>query len=607
MADRTYIKVGDVISGRWEVVKPIGEGGMSNVYLILDRKMQRTLALKEVPIKRTPEGLAEVQAVKEEITLLKSLSYPSIPKIIDMHETDKALNIVMEFVNGISLHKVILDRKYIEEKYIIRWGIALAKTLRYLHNHRYPVIYRDMKPHNVMLTENDEIVLLDFGISVEMRPNVDSSKMPTLGTDGYAAPEQSSATPWFDGRSDIHALGRTLFYLATATSPTLISRKNRTWLRDRRKAVASDKFKILVGMKYQGVPLSTIPKEELKPLKVKALEDATAEVHPRKFPSIRYYDKTRSRGLELIIERATARSPKERYQTIEEMIYDLENIGDLSKEHVSTVNKRYNFILFSCAGLLAGVSLLGAGYGYQVIDSSHRYNTDLQSGVTNQDPALLLKASAIRPESLKPYFGLVDIYKQDSEFTLQEEAQLLGQLQPNLSRVKEQKGAGNLLYDIAKLYWFYYTDSGQVKAVSWLEQAKSLEVSGSDKEMLNLYLELGTFQKNILSSITSESDNGMYVKYWKALSSLPSTKDFSDKENVKLTYMSGVYDVIDSYSGGLKDDGVSRDDLLVQFDKVNQLLKSGDFRKESSQSIVNNLKERTETVKNKLNTTYGVR
>ena len=527
MAIRTYLKVGDIVEGSWEVIKQIGQGGSATVYLVRDIELNRLLALKEVPVRGTKEGERQARAVIAEVNLLKSLSHPSIPRIIKMTKDDHSLLIVMDYIEGYSLRDLIAKTSYIDEKSIVRWGLALCDT---------------------------HLFLMDFGISREIGPDFDYSKEPKLGTKGYAAPEMRTKEAWFDERSDIYALGRTLYFLATRNSPS-------------------------VEVLQDGRRLPILP--------------------------IRQYDASRSVGLEKIIEKATAFKPQDRYQSVEEMIYDLKNINKMSEGYIKKIKKRATTIYTLFGTLVLGLALLGTGVLYSQMSTTDSYNQALATGKTSQDIDSLLKASKILPNEVEPYSELVKIYRSSGHFTSEDEFQLLGALQSNIPSLKGKEGAGDLLYQVGQLYWFYYPQNGQTKSVPWFEQAKEFGVSDKNQHLLSIYLELGTFKKGILSSITDNSDSGMYKKYWSALSELES--EMGSDPQLQLTYLQSVFDVIDSYSGGLKSDGLTLEDLTSVFDKAVASVSTYTGKTDAQNKAKAELQNRVDTVRNKLNTTYGKR
>lgn len=554
MALRTYLREGDIVDGSWEVIKQIGQGGSGTVYLVRDIELNRLLALKEVPVRNTDQGKRQAKAVVAEVSLLKSLSHPSIPRILKMTHDEHSILIIMDYIEGYSLRSLIAKKNYIEEALIVKWGLALCDTLKYLHNRNPKVIYRDLKPHNVMLSNENHLFLMDFGISREVGPDFDYSKEDRVGTKGYAAPEMRAKNAWFDERSDIYALGRTLYFLATRNSPSLEKLPN-------------------------GQELPILP--------------------------IRQYDASRSVGLEKIIEKATAYKPTDRYQSVEEMIYDLKNIDKMSEGYIRKIKRRATTIYSLFGTLILGLFLLGSGALYSQMATTDAYNQAISKGKTSQDLDSLVSASKIMPGEVEPYLEMVKIYRSNGHFTSEDEFQLLSALQSNLPSLKGKEGAGDLLYQVGQLYWFYYPQNGQTKSVSWFEQAKDFGVSEKNQHLLSIYLELGTFKKGILSSITDHSDSGMYKTYWNALNDLST--EMGDDSQLQLTYLQSIFDVIDSYSGGLKSDGLSLDDLKTVFDKSVSLLNAYNGKTDAQMKSKAELQGRVETVRNKLNTTYGIR
>lgn len=554
MAIRTYLRVGDIIDNSWEVIKKIGQGGSATVYLIRDIELNRFLALKEVPVRNTKKGKLQAKAVVAEVSLLKSLSHPSIPRILKMTHDAHSILIIMDYIEGYSLDKIIKKTTYIDEKSIISWGITLCETMRYLHNRTPKVIFRDLKPHNLMLSNENHLFLMDFGLAREVGPDFDYSQESPEGTQGYAAPEMCVKQAWFDERSDIFAIGRTLYYLATKNNPSI------TELWDGRE-----------------VPI--LP--------------------------IRQYDASRSVGLEKIIEKATAYKPSDRYQTVEEMIYDLKNIDKMSIGHIKMIKKRATTIYTLFGTLALGLVMLGSGYLYNQMATTDAYNQALATGKTSQSVDSLIAASKILPGEVEPYSELVKLYRSNGHFTSEDEFQLLGVLQSNIPNLKGKAGAGDLLYQVGQLYWFYYPQNGQIKSVPWFEQAKEFGVSDKYARLLAIYLDLGSFKKGILSSITDNSDGGMYKKYWSALADL--SEEAGSDAQLQLVYLQSVFDVIDSYSGGLKSDGLSLEDLSSVYNDAVKRLESYTGKTDVQMKAKAELETRIEVVQNKLNTTYGVR
>jgi len=168
------LKVGDVVAGRYRVVDLIGTGGTASVYLVSDTRLGKYLAMKELIVTKTKRGKMQYNMVIHETNLLRSFNHPAIPMITDTQKIEEtsSLYILMEYVDGGSLYEhakeVFAKGLQLSEDEIVHWGIELCDVLRYLHEYRKPkVIYRDLKPQNIMLNSRGDIKLLDFGISRE--------------------------------------------------------------------------------------------------------------------------------------------------------------------------------------------------------------------------------------------------------------------------------------------------------------------------------------------------------------------------------------------------------------------------------------------------------
>lgn len=215
------LQKGDVIDGKYRILKIIGNGGMSVVYQAEDIKSGKQYAIKDVARDgRDSKNNMVIQSLAMEGNLLKQLSNPHLPVIYDILETWKSFMLVMDYVEGQSLDKVIKKRGAQPEQNIYDWGIQLCDVLDYLHSQTPPVIYRDMKPANIILQPSGNIVLIDFGTArTEKLGEELSSDTICIGTAGFAAPEQYGGFGQSDARTDIYCLGATLYNLLTGHSP----------------------------------------------------------------------------------------------------------------------------------------------------------------------------------------------------------------------------------------------------------------------------------------------------------------------------------------------------------------------------------------------------
>lgn len=217
-------QIGDIVGGRYKILAQIGEGGMSTVYLALDSVLNKQWAAKE--IKRVDDPAQRdliVNSLVTEANMIKRFDHPAIPRIVDIIDEDGALFVIMDYVEGRTLEAVLESEGAQSEDDVVDWGLQLCDALEYLHQRKPPVIYRDMKPSNVMLKPNGLITIIDFGIAREYRDEgaVTAAVGDTvqLGTRGFAPPEQYGGSGQTDARTDVYALGATLYDLVTAKSP----------------------------------------------------------------------------------------------------------------------------------------------------------------------------------------------------------------------------------------------------------------------------------------------------------------------------------------------------------------------------------------------------
>ena len=201
-------RVGDVIKGRYKILSVIGKGGMSRVYLAADLQLtNKQWAVKEVDRNATdPTGRPIEQSLASEAELLSKLDHPNIVDIVDIEKTEDFIYVIMDHVEGTSLADVVRREGPQSEEDVQKWMLQVCDALGYLHRQDPPIVYRDMKPSNIMLHPDGYIKLIDLGVAREYK---DEARKDTIafGTTGYAAPEQYGIFQ-SDERADIFSLGR---------------------------------------------------------------------------------------------------------------------------------------------------------------------------------------------------------------------------------------------------------------------------------------------------------------------------------------------------------------------------------------------------------------
>lgn len=212
------IKAGTVLDNKYELLKQIGSGGLSTVYLARDIRLNKMWAVKVVEDKRNNQSNPIFNSVIQEAQMMKSFSHPAIPNIVDIVVCQNFVAIVMDYVEGETLETIVKEYGAQPVDRVVDWAKQICDVLGYLHSQNPPHIYRDMKPSNVILQPNGSIKIVDFGLMRTYKPN---QKQDTcnLGTQGYAAPEQYGGRGQSDARTDIYGFGMTMYHLLTGIDP----------------------------------------------------------------------------------------------------------------------------------------------------------------------------------------------------------------------------------------------------------------------------------------------------------------------------------------------------------------------------------------------------
>jgi len=208
------------LKGRYQFVRLLGQGGMSRVFLAKDTRLEKYLAVKEVVS----------ESLSAKAGLLKSLDNPYLPRIVDIFKENEKNYIVMDYIEGLSLSRYVKTYGPFDEENGVCLMMHICLALEYLHDRKPPIIYRDLKPGNILITPEGNIRLIDLGIAEEAGEG--AGKLPALGTKGYAPPEQYAG--FGDARSDIYSLGATMIYLLTGKSPAESGGKQATGIKSKK-------------------------------------------------------------------------------------------------------------------------------------------------------------------------------------------------------------------------------------------------------------------------------------------------------------------------------------------------------------------------------------
>lgn len=320
-------KEGTVLDGKYEIWKEVGRGGMSIVYLARDNRLNKQWAVKEMKNDGSKSTQTLLKGLEREANILKNVDHPVLPRIVDIINQEGTIYVVMDFIEGTTISDRLKKEGAQPQDLVVEWGLQLASALDYLHNMNPPVIYRDMKPSNVMIKPEGGVKLIDFGTAKEyiIENNADTT---ALGTRGYAAPEQFGDAQGrgiynTDARTDIYNLGATLYHIVTGMNPCE-------------------------------------PPYEIKP--------------------IREWDPTLSSGLEKILLKCTQADPNDRYQNCTELMYDLEHYTELDDAYRKKNKKKLAAFIGTSVLTVAAIATSVFGYvGLQKIKMDN-YNTYIETG-----------------------------------------------------------------------------------------------------------------------------------------------------------------------------------------------------------------------------------
>lgn len=261
---------GDILDKKYEVIKILGKGGMGTVYLCKNTRLGNFWAIKEV-IKDTKNI-----DVLTEANILKDLSHPGIRRIVDIFYASNNLYMVQDYVDGQTLKEYVNATGRIQTEKICRITSDLCDIVGYLHNQNPAIIYRDIKPSNIMITTSEKIVLIDFGISKIYKSDTLQDTVCAC-SNGYAAPEQYGS-----GKSctqtDIYGIGMLIYFMVKGRSPftgiePLLDENYETYINENLKKIIQKCVKIDIKDRY--ISVKALKKEISEVLKKDKYEKTT--------------------------------------------------------------------------------------------------------------------------------------------------------------------------------------------------------------------------------------------------------------------------------------------------------------------------------------------
>ncbi len=263
-----YLKNESIYRDRYRILRKIGEGGSSVVYMAVDLEQNEPVSVKV--LKESSYGKRLASDADNETELLRRLDHPAIPELVAVYEDA----FVLEYVPGNSLEKVLKEKRRLPEKEAVAIGMEILEVLEYLHR-RGPVIYRDLKPANIMIRPDGHVSLIDFG-AARLYSKDGAADTLNLGTYGFAAPEQFGSLGQTDPRTDIYCFGKTmLLMLGGKCSPELMQIIDKCTRPDR-----EDRFKSCseIAAALRKYPILVLKNKALKNLRLAVVAAAIALV-----------------------------------------------------------------------------------------------------------------------------------------------------------------------------------------------------------------------------------------------------------------------------------------------------------------------------------------
>ena len=521
------LEILSMIDVKYKILIKICQGGMSVVYLAMNERANKQWAIKEV----RKDGVKDYDVVRQgliaETDILKRLNHPHLPSIIDVIDRDDTFLIVMDYIEGKSLdHWLKKDGAQPQEK-VVEWAKQICDVLGYLHSRKPPIIYRDLKPANVMLKPDGQIMIIDFGTAREFK-ETSIEDTSCLGTQGYAAPEQYGGHGQTDARTDIYTLGATMYHLLTGHNPSL-------------------------------------PPYEMYP--------------------IRRWNPALSSGLEKIVLKCTQRNPNDRYQNCAELMYALEHYGELDSAYRRKQSIKWKSFVASCA--LTVVSLAGS-IGFKVAESKtiknsyDGYISEATKVTTQEERAdYYEKAIKIDPEREEGYLELLDLFvygadKNERDFNRDETAEMTAILgyKGTGNRTNEnyfernKEGYDEFAFRMGVYYFYYYEgggSAGKSMAQPWFEKAQKGTTLDADKlQLAERFAKISGYYASLDSSDeTGYGSSASYGDYWTDLTNL-TDGDISKVVNTKTAV--AIYEEliarINENAVDFKRAGVTKDQMM---------------------------------------------
>ena len=569
------LEIGSLVDGKYRILSKVGQGGMSVVYMARNDRANKMWAIKEIRKDGTQNFDVVKQGLIVETDMLKRLDHPHLPSIIDVIDGEGSFLIVMDFIEGKTLKELLEEYGPQPQENVIDWAKQLCDVLGYLHSRKPPIIYRDMKPSNVMLKPDGNVVLFDFGTAREYKiTSMEDSTL--LGTRGYAAPEQYGGHGQTDARTDIYCLGATMYHLLTGHNPSQ-------------------------------PPYTMYP--------------------------IREWNPNLSKGLEAIVLKCTQNNPIDRYQSCAELMYALDHYWENDKEYRKQQTRKLSlFMIPAVASVVLGI---GSATFYGMGENAKSSNYDaflstassmaVSSNASERASAFSYYKRAIdlNPSVSEGYEKfLQDYLLNDDILTSSEDDDLRAILNSygtgketneRVFQSKNKAGYDKFMYEVGIAYYYKSQNSGDKKYAkncfdtaqhSAYLDAKQVERAKRLYKISDYYSRIGIADKTGDATIT-------YRDYWNDLVDLTAGNLVSiDNAKTALIMYKELITQIVSRANEFQKDGVMRNEMLDQMNNIEQHLQSdfgsvGAGNRADIDADIATLRDNMQQARSIIDSTYG--
>lgn len=568
---------GTIIDGKYEILKEIGHGGMSVVYLAMDLRLNKQWAVKVIQRKGIGKNNEIVlNKVPDDTELMKRLDHPAIPRIVDIidNNDDPRIYIVMDYVEGESLDKVLAEHGAQPEELVIDWAKQICDTLGYLHSQKPSIIYRDMKPANIMLKPEGNLKIIDFGISREYKEQ-NLADTTVLGTKGYAPPEQFGSRQT-DARSDIFALGMTMYYLVTGIDP----------------------------QKNDYVP-------------------------------IRQWNPSLSDGLEIIIDKCVQLAPENRYQNCNELMYDLEHYELIGLNYKNKQKKKLaTFVVCLSLAIITALSgIIGMAAKYSIDSNNYeKYvmtNGLIDSSVDAETTALnCFNAIMLNGAKTEAYLKYIDkctdagkllsctTKNKDNKEITYDINTFSKEFAENEALLKSKPDFDKLCFETGYMIFNLYQSESGSKLEAALNAEKYFKYvvdKGANSEYYNIsnsFYNICKFYNDFANNktgnqATKEDYINLISNITYCMENLDSGYNFGKNQvYVELTLYFQFENLLNDYRNSLAKNGIDKADVLNIFDEINEKAVNTDASTEVNEELQQQVLDACTTYKENIERAY---